>query len=67
MREGGGGPAQNTITRSYAQTNPSEWKAEFFTGLAGLERGVPLQFTLRNNRFNPSENVRALARQLYRN
>lgn len=68
VQEGGGGtPAGNTITRSYAQTNPSEWKAEFFTGLAGLERGVPLLFTLRNNSFNPSANVRAVARQLYVN
>jgi hypothetical protein len=65
-REAGSGRIpSNCITRSYAQSNTAEFMAEFFTGLAGLERGVPLRFTIRNGTYNPPESVRAAARQIY--
>jgi hypothetical protein len=65
--QGGGRPPENTITRSYAQTNQAEFMAEFFTGLAALERGLRTRFTVRSNNFNPPEDVRTIARTIYAN
>lgn len=64
---GGGRPASSCITRSYAQSNSAEFRAEFFTGLAAIERGLPMTFTIQNRSFNPPANVRAIARAIYNN
>jgi hypothetical protein len=58
-------PANSTITRWYAKKDSYEFKAEFFTGLAGLERGLKLDFTIQNKAFNPPESIRKLARPIY--
>jgi hypothetical protein len=65
LQAGGGQPVASTITRSYARSSDAEFKAEFFTGLAGLERGVNLGFTRGSGAFNPPENIRQLARPIY--
>lgn len=67
-RQAGGGkiPA-SCITRSYATTNTSEFLAEFCTGMAALERGLPMSFTVRNGSFNPPESVRKVARPIFVN
>ncbi|MBI4860236.1 MAG: hypothetical protein HY815_08230 [Candidatus Riflebacteria bacterium] len=65
-RQAGGGQIPSScITRDYATTDEAEFIAEFLTGLAGLERGVPLTFTIQNGYFNPPESVRQVARQIY--
>jgi hypothetical protein len=62
---GGGTIPSNCITRAYARTSIKEFRAEFFTGLATVERGLPTRFTLSAGTFDPPENVRALARQVW--
>jgi hypothetical protein len=64
---GGGSIPTNCITRSYARTNDAEFRAEFFTGLASLERGLQTRFTLSGGTFRPPENVRAQARNIWAN
>jgi hypothetical protein len=64
-QSGGGQIPTNCITRSYARTNDAEFRAEFFTGLASLERGLTTRFTLSGGTFNPPENVRAAGRQIW--
>jgi hypothetical protein len=58
-------PANSTITRWYAKENSYEFKAEFFTGLAALEHGLKLDFTIANRGFKPPESIRKIARPIY--
>lgn len=64
-QSGGGQIPANCITRSYARTNDEEFMAEFFTGLRSLENGLQTRFTLGGGTFNPPENVRVIARQIW--
>lgn len=58
------GDFMSTVTRDYALTDDSEWKAEFFTGLM-LTRGIDLSFTVQNSNFNPPQDVLNVANQIY--
>ena len=62
---GGGTIPSNCITRSYARTNDAEFMAEFFTGLRSLENGLQTKFTLSDGTYNPPENIRVIARQIW--
>lgn len=62
---GGGQIPDSCITRDYATTNDAEFIAEFETGLAGMERGYPLEFTYENGAWGPPESVKAAGRALF--
>ena len=56
---------QMAATVGRDQTRLRENEETLRQQLAGLERGVPLRFTLRNRSFNPPESVRQVARGVY--
>jgi len=67
---GGGKIPDCCYTRRYAryqrfEGDSAEFLAELVTGVAGLERGLPVETTIENRDFNPPESVRRLVRALW--